>query len=79
MYGLRFPNLYYHTFLFQQSFIVKLQVKDTREWNEDGKNNTARESFTRSTAKLWNHAPTNIKEAITTTITSSMSLTYYSG
>ena len=36
-----------------------------RQWKEDGKTVVARESFTRSTAKIWNQAPQAIKEATT--------------
>ena len=35
----------------------------TRHWKEDGKFATARDSFSRSTAKLWNQAPLKLKEA----------------
>ena len=34
-----------------------------RVWNEDGKFNSATESFSRNTAKLWNLAPTEITSA----------------
>ena len=36
-----------------------------RLWKEDGKTVSARESFSRSTAKLWNQAPQVLKEAAT--------------
>jgi hypothetical protein len=39
-----------------------------RKWKEDGKSNTARDSFTRSAAKLWNQAPASIKEANSLTL-----------
>jgi hypothetical protein len=34
-----------------------------RLWKEDGKSTTAKESFSRSTAKLWNQAPQSLKES----------------
>ena len=34
-----------------------------RLWKEDGKTTTAKESFSRSTAKLWNQAPQSLKES----------------
>ena len=40
----------------------------TRLWKEDGKTITARDSFTRSSAKIWNQAPNNIKECKTLTL-----------
>ena len=35
----------------------------TRQWKEDGRTAAARDSFTRSTAKIWNQAPLEIKNA----------------
>ena len=34
-----------------------------RQWKEDGETALARDSFSRNTAKLWNQAPTKLKEA----------------
>ena len=34
-----------------------------REWNEDGGSIAAKKSFSRNTAKLWNQAPKEIKNA----------------
>ena len=41
----------------------ELRPTSIRLWREDGKTSVARESFTRSTAKIWNQAPTAIREA----------------
>ena len=48
----------------------------TRHWKEDGKTNTARDSFSRSTAKIWNQAPTNIKECKSITLAKKLIKTY---
>ena len=40
-----------------------VRPQTTRHWREDGKTSIAKDSFTRSTAKLWNQAPLNIKDA----------------
>ena len=37
----------------------------TRLWKEDGRTNLARESFTRSAAKIWNQAPQTLKDCKT--------------
>ena len=37
----------------------------TRHWKEDGRTIAARDSFTRSSAKIWNQAPFTIKDANT--------------
>ena len=42
-----------------------VRPQTTRVWKEDGRTNTARDSFTRSAAKIWNQAPTEIKTAET--------------
>ena len=52
-----------HDNLIPHGRIVRPHI--TREWNEDGRTIGAKESFSRNTAKLWNQAPTNIKEANT--------------
>ena len=46
-----------------------LRPDSTRLWKEDGKTCTARESFSRNTAKIWNQAPKSIKEALSLNIT----------
>ena len=43
----------------------ELRESSTRIWKEDGRTYAARESFTRSTAKIWNQAPSAIKNAVT--------------
>ena len=43
----------------------RLRPDSVRLWKEDGKSSTARESFSRNTAKIWNQAPKTIKEAKT--------------
>ena len=43
----------------------ELRESSTRIWKEDGRSSAARESFTRSTAKIWNQAPSAIKNAVT--------------
>ena len=45
----------------------ELRPTSTRLWKEDGKTSTARESFIRNAAKIWNQAPSTIKEAMTMT------------
>ena len=46
----------------------ELRPTSIRLWKEDGKTSTARESFLRNTAKIWNQAPSSIKEAKTMAI-----------
>ena len=41
----------------------RVRPNTTRQWKEDGRTAAARDSFTRSTAKIWNQAPLEIKNA----------------
>ena len=43
------------------------RLNTRRIWKEDGKSTTACDSFSRSTAKIWNQAPQAIKKALTLT------------
>ena len=55
-----------HENLIPNERIVRPHIN--RKWKEDGKSTIARESFTRSAAKLWNQAPTSIKDANSLTL-----------
>ena len=50
-----------HENLIPSDRIVRPHI--TRQWKEDGRTTTARDSFTRSSAKIWNQAPQNLKDA----------------
>ena len=50
-----------HDNLLPNDRIVRPHV--TRHWKEDGKTAAARDSFTRSAAKLWNQAPLDLRNA----------------
>ena len=52
-----------HENLVPNEQIVRPHIR--REWKEDGKSTVARDSFSRSSAKLWNQAPTVFKQANT--------------
>ena len=54
-----------HENLIQTDRVVRPST--TRHWKEDGRTTVARESFSRSTAKLWNQAPLNLKDCKTIT------------
>ena len=41
----------------------QLRPGSTRKWNQDAKSTAEKECFSRNTAKLWNCAPLNIKNA----------------
>ena len=47
-----------------------------RQWKENGKNTTATDSFTRSSAKIWNQAPQNIKDSLSLTMAKKAIKTY---
>ena len=52
-----------HENLIPNDRIVRPHIN--RVWKEDGKTTIARDSFTRSAAKIWNQAPIAVKDAKT--------------
>jgi hypothetical protein len=54
----------------------QLRPGSTRKWNQDAKSIAEKECFSRNTAKLWNCAPLNIKNAKNLNITKKAIKTY---